>query len=188
MENLNKKTKMKWILVVVVRCRHRENGPVGTLRSDDGDGNENVILAIGLIRKITTLHVHHHFLNTSLTILHDYDLKMPNVMFNRGRKQAKTKFSFFLNLDKALRNSAPGEFAYIRQRKRDGVIAMKIEKPRIHFLRNVLPAVLVLLGAGPYLNRDGIASSLKCFRTFSPISCARKSISKQLGKKCSLQT
>ena len=44
------------------------------------------------------------------------------------------------------------------------------------------------LGSGPYLNRDGIASSLKCFRTFSPISCARKSISKQLGKKCSLQT
>ena len=44
------------------------------------------------------------------------------------------------------------------------------------------------LGSGPYLNRDGIASSLKCFRTFSPISCARKSISKQLSKKCSLQT
>ena len=65
-------------------------------------------------------------------------------MFYRGRKQAKTKFSFFLNLDKALRNSAPGEFAYIRQRKRDGVIAMKIEKPRIHFLRNVLPGVAVL--------------------------------------------
>ena len=146
MENLNKKTKMKWILVVVVKCRHRENGPVGTLRSDDGDGdgNKNVIQAIGLIRKTTTLHVHHTFLYTSFTILHDYGVKMPNFMFYRGRKQARTKFSFFLNLDKALRNSGPGEFAYIRQRKRDGVIAMKIEKPPIHFLCNVLPAVAVL--------------------------------------------
>ena len=144
MENLNKKTKMKWILVVVVKYRHRENGPVGTLRSGDGDGNKNVIQAIGLIRKTRTLHVHRTFLYISLTILHDYDVKMPNFMFYRGRKQAKTKFSFFLNLDKSLRNSAPGEFAYIRQRKRDGVIAMKIEKPRIHFLRKVLPAVAVL--------------------------------------------
>ena len=86
--------------------------------------------------------MHYTLLYTSLTILHDYDVKMANFMFYRGRKQAKTKFSFFLILDKALRNSAPGE--YIRQRKRDGVIAMKIEKPRIHFLRNVLPAVAVL--------------------------------------------
>ena len=95
MENLNKKTKMKWILVVVVKCRHRENGLVGTLRSDDGDGNKNVIRAIGLIRKATTLHVHRTFLYTSLTILHDYDVKMANFMFYRGRKQATTKFSFY---------------------------------------------------------------------------------------------
>ena len=43
LKNLNKKTKTKRILVVVVKCRHRENGVVGTLRSDDGGGNENVI-------------------------------------------------------------------------------------------------------------------------------------------------
>ena len=34
---------------------------IGTLRSDDGDGNENGKKAIGLISKTTTLHVHHAF-------------------------------------------------------------------------------------------------------------------------------
>ena len=32
---------------------------LGTLRSDDGDGNGNAIKAIGLITKTTILHVHH---------------------------------------------------------------------------------------------------------------------------------
>ena len=33
---------------------------------------------IGVIRKPTTLHLHHTFLYISLPYLHDYDLKMPN--------------------------------------------------------------------------------------------------------------
>ena len=59
---------------------------IGTLRSDDGDGNENVVKVIGLpvISKTTTLHVHHTFLYISL----------PHFMFYTGRKQATTKFSF----------------------------------------------------------------------------------------------
>ena len=36
----------------------------------------------------------HAFLYTSLTLLHDYDVKMPNFTFYRGRKQATAKFSF----------------------------------------------------------------------------------------------
>ena len=69
---------------------------IGTLRSDDGDGNGNeyVIKAIGSISKTTTLHVHHTFLYISLPFLHDYDVKMPSFMFYRRRKQATTKFSF----------------------------------------------------------------------------------------------
>ena len=69
---------------------------IGTLRSDDGDDNENVVKAIGLpvISKTTTLHVHHTFLYISLPFLHDYDVKMPHFMFYTGRKQATTKFSF----------------------------------------------------------------------------------------------
>ena len=50
----------------------------GTLRSDDGDGNENVTKAIGLITKTIILHVHHAFLCISLPSRHDYDVKMPN--------------------------------------------------------------------------------------------------------------
>ena len=63
-----------------------------TLRSDDGDRNENVTKAIGLITKTTTLHVHHAFLHISLPSLHDYDVKMPNFTLYRGRTQATTKF------------------------------------------------------------------------------------------------
>ena len=63
-----------------------------TLRSDDGDRNENVTKEIGLITKTTTLHVHHAFLYISLPSLHDYEVKMPNFTFYRGSAQATTKF------------------------------------------------------------------------------------------------
>ena len=66
---------------------------VGTLRSDDGDGNGNATkAAIGLISKTTISHVHHAFLYISLPSLHDYDVKMPNFTFYRGSTQATTKF------------------------------------------------------------------------------------------------
>ena len=58
---------------------------LGTLRSDDGDGGENVKKAIGLITKTTILRVHHALLYISLPSLHDYDLKMPNFTLYRGR-------------------------------------------------------------------------------------------------------
>ena len=54
---------------------------LGTLRSNDADGNENVKKTIGLINKTTTLHVHHTFLYISFLFLHDYDVKMPNFAF-----------------------------------------------------------------------------------------------------------
>ena len=56
---------------------------LGTLRSDDGDGNGNATNAIGLISKTTILHVHHVFLYISLLSLHDCDVKMPNFMMYR---------------------------------------------------------------------------------------------------------
>ena len=46
---------------------------LGSFSNDDGDGNEDVKEAIGLLRKTTTLHVHHTFLYISLSSLHDYD-------------------------------------------------------------------------------------------------------------------
>ena len=67
---------------------------LGTLRSNDADGNENVKKTIGLISKTTTSHVHHTFLYISFPFLHDYDVKMPNFALYGGRKQATAKFYF----------------------------------------------------------------------------------------------
>ena len=67
---------------------------LGTLRSDDGDGDGkgNATKAIGLISKTTIWHVHHAFLYISLPSLYDYDVKMPNFTMYRRRTQATTKF------------------------------------------------------------------------------------------------
>ena len=67
---------------------------LGSLRSNDADGNEYVKKTIGLISKTTTLHVHHAFLYIFLPFLHDYDVNMRNLAFYGGRKQAATKFNF----------------------------------------------------------------------------------------------
>ena len=69
---------------------------IETLRSNDADDNENAKKTIGLISKTTTSHVHHTFLYLSFPFLHDYDVKMPNLAFCGGRKQATTKLYFSL--------------------------------------------------------------------------------------------
>ena len=48
---------------------------LGTLQNYDGDGNEDVKKATGLMSTTTTLHVHHAFLYISLLSLHNYDVK-----------------------------------------------------------------------------------------------------------------
>ena len=49
---------------------------LGTGNQDgDGDGNGNVKKQLGLISKITILHVHHAFLYIYLSSLHEYDVK-----------------------------------------------------------------------------------------------------------------
>ena len=68
----------------------------GSFSNDDGDGNEDVKKAMGLLRKTTTLHVHHAFLYISLPSLHDYDVKMPNCKFYGGSKQATRNLFFSL--------------------------------------------------------------------------------------------
>ena len=91
--------------------------PLGTLRSNDGDGNENGTKAIGLITKTTTLHAHHAFLYISLPSLHDYDVKK-NTQFHVVQRKYTSDAeisSLFLNLDMVLRNSTLGGFAYISQ-------------------------------------------------------------------------
>ena len=66
----------------------------GSFSKDDGDGNEDLKKAIGVMRKTTTL-----FCTVRLPSLHDYDLKMPDRKLYGGRKQWMTNVSFlFLNL------------------------------------------------------------------------------------------
>ena len=75
-------------------ARHLCSFALGTLRSNDADGDETVTKTIGLISKTTTLHVHDTFLYISFPFLHDYDVKMPKFTFYGGRKQATMKFYF----------------------------------------------------------------------------------------------
>ena len=84
---------------------------VGSFSNDDGDGNENVKKAIGLLSKTTSLHVHHAFLYISLPLLHDYDVKMPSFTFYGGRKTSDDKLFFlFLNLSAVLKNQLQGNW------------------------------------------------------------------------------
>ena len=59
---------------------------LGSFSNDDGDSNQAVKKATGLLRNTTTLHVHHAFLYISSPCSHDYDVKMPNCKFYGGRK------------------------------------------------------------------------------------------------------
>ena len=54
--------------------------------------------SIGLISRTTTLHVHHAFLYTSLPSLPDYNVKVPEFTFCRGRQHKTTTFFSFPEL------------------------------------------------------------------------------------------
>ena len=74
-----------------------------SLRNHDGDGNEYGKKAMDLDKQTTTLHVHHPFLDISLPSLDDYNVKLPNFSFCRGREQTDNNFLFlFLNFDALL--------------------------------------------------------------------------------------
>ena len=67
---------------------------VGSFSNDDGDSNDNIKKALGLLSKTTSLHMHHTFLYISLPLLHNCDVKMPSFTFYGGCKQVTTNFSF----------------------------------------------------------------------------------------------
>ena len=65
--------------------------------------------------------------------------------FYGGSKQATTKFFFlFVNFVIFLRDSVPVEFSYVSESKRVGIIAMEIERMRIHFFSDIFAALAVL--------------------------------------------
>ena len=73
----------------------RSSSANGGLKIDEGDSNENVNKAIGLMSKTTTLHVQHTFFRRFLwRHCTNKEWKCLISRFYRGRKQATTKFSF----------------------------------------------------------------------------------------------
>ena len=74
--------------------------------------------------------------------LHDYDVR-------RTKTSDDEVFFVFLNLDMILMNTAPEKFAYIifRQSKPVAIIAIEIERTRIHFLSDTfVPVVVAVVG------------------------------------------
>ena len=98
--------------------------------------------AIGFISKTTTLHAHQALLYISLPSLPDYNMKVPEFTFCRGREHKTTTFFSFPELW-----YSPLEFnsKNIWRSKRDGICAIKFEAVRIHFLSDVFVAVAVVV-------------------------------------------
>ena len=68
---------------------------IGRLSNDDGDGKEDGKNAIGLDWQNNNFARASRFLYISLPSLHDYNVKVPNFTFCRGREQTTTTFFFF---------------------------------------------------------------------------------------------
>lgn len=91
---------------------------LGNVRSDEGDSNQNVKKAIGMIKKTTNLPIHSHFLGyISLPSLYDFDEKMPISRFTGDANNYRRISFVFLNLDVVLRNSTPGGFKFCQNLK-----------------------------------------------------------------------
>ena len=75
----------------------------------------------------------HILLHISLSLLYDYDVKLPSSTFwvNVNKRRRNFFLSPALNLDMVLKNSTPEAFACIRQRRWVGIIAIEIEKLRV---------------------------------------------------------
>ena len=58
----------KSIVIFDVLVAVASSDRIGTLRSNDADGNENVKKTIGFINKTTTLHVHRTYLYISFPV------------------------------------------------------------------------------------------------------------------------
>ena len=141
----------QWYQLFSMQCKLLSLWTLGSFSNDDGDGdgNQDVKKAIGLLRKITTLHVHHAFLYISSPSLHDYDVKMPNCKFYGGRKSDDESLFLSLNLSAVLKKSTPGKFAYTCHFQQTGINATKIEKTGIHFKSDVFAAVAVVDAKAP---------------------------------------
>ena len=84
-----------WLWVTRNQISMGTTGILGTLRSNDADGIENVQKTIGFYKKNQPLCTCITLFCTFLCpFLHDYDVKMPNLAFYGVCKQATAKFYF----------------------------------------------------------------------------------------------
>ena len=89
------------------------------------------------------------FLHISLPSLQDYNVKVPNFTFWRGRENKTTTFLLlFLNFA-VFQNLTPEQFANIWRIKRVGISAIMFEVARIHFLSDVFVAFAVVVAEAP---------------------------------------
>ena len=80
------------------------------------------------------------FMYISLPSLHDYNVKLPNLTFCRGRGTEDNDFFFFFwTLMQSFR------FQLLTRIKRDGINAIKFEAAQIHFFSDVFVAVAVVV-------------------------------------------
>ena len=105
----------------------------------NGDGNENVKKAIGLITKTTSLLVHYTFWYISLLSQHNQDVKFPDGTFYGGHRHTTTNFSFCFYM--GAKNSTTENYTCIWHSKRVGIIAAMFEKTQVHFNSDVFAAV-----------------------------------------------
>ena len=74
-----------------------------SLHNHDGDGNGYSKKAIDIDKQNNNFARAHAFLYISLPSLYDYNVKLPNFSFCRGREQTDNNFLFlFLNFDAVL--------------------------------------------------------------------------------------
>ena len=76
---------------------------IASLRNDDDDGNESGKKGIGLDKQNNNFARASRFLYIFLLSLYDYNVKLLNFTFCRGREPKTTTFFFlFLNFDTVL--------------------------------------------------------------------------------------
>ena len=116
-----------------------------TSRSNDAKGKKECQKTIGFTSKTTTLHVHHTCLYISLLVFFTITIKkcliyrfMEHVNNERRNSISLSELGYAYMVP---RNSTPEGFAYIWKSKWVGVIVIKTEKTKIHYLSDVLVAV-----------------------------------------------
>ena len=120
---------------------------IGSFSNDEGDGNEDVKKAIGLLRKTTTLHVHHAFCTFLYRPCTTTKWKCLIASFMEDVNKRR-RISFFLSkLECGPQESTPVKFAYTCHFQQIGINATKIELTRVigSWLRVSLPLLSSML-------------------------------------------